>query len=114
MFGRKGLYHLGLRAYCSGLCVLVADLRPCQLLSSSTGCPGGGHLQPLPHSWTLLCDLQLAVTAAEKEPGELCRKEDILHLLARWSFPPEEQHAVAFFFPRQSFCLCCLCYSTGH
>lgn len=48
-------------------------------------------------SWTLLCDLQLAVTAAEKEPGKLCRKEDILHLLSGWSFPPEEQKAVFFF-----------------
>lgn len=27
-------------------------------------------------SWTLPCDLQLMVTAAEKEPGEFCRKKD--------------------------------------
>lgn len=81
MFGRKGLHHLDLQGLLQWGVLLVAYLRPWQLLSSSAGCPGGGHLQPLSlmavTSWTLPCDLQLAVTAAaEREPGEFSRKED--------------------------------------
>lgn len=80
-FSRKGLDHLGLQGLLQWTWLLIAPLRPWQLLSSSTGHYGGNHLQPLllMTSWTPLCDLLLVAAAEEAFVG----RKTILHLLSK-------------------------------